>query len=189
MQMWPIRRPKNPKHEDPLDIIPEPQEIAGSGKLTRKNVELYLELGREQLLDQVRINREHSAKALGITTFGVTLFTVGTSWSFDPKPSCIDWVLLSMLGLFGIGIAALSLGIILRPQTWIRPFELSEIYRKLGEHKPASLKLSAGYMYEHAVRKNSTLVKTRGKSLKWMTILALVELATFVALRLTFLIP
>lgn len=189
MLMWPIRLPKNPKHEDPRDSIPKAPKLTGSRKRAKKNVGLYLDLGRERLLDQVRINREHSAKALGITTFGVTLFTIGISGSFDSHPSSLEWVLLSLLGLFGIGIAALSIGIVLRPQAWTQPFDLSNIYQLLGELKPDSLTLSAGYMYEHAVRQNHTLLETRGNALNWMAILALMDLVAFVALKVTSAIP
>ena len=43
-------------------------------------VRVYLELCRESVLDQDRVNRVYSTKASGIITFGAALFGIGEPW-------------------------------------------------------------------------------------------------------------
>lgn len=171
-----------------VGTIQEPPPLEGDPKHINEyigeNVDTYLQFGKERLASQENLNREFSIKALGITTFGATLFAIGASRYLGKNIHWMEGLLLILLGLCTFGIAALALHLVVKPKRWEQPFELSEIYNRLGKMDPAKLTLTAAYMYEYATGKNHETLTKRAVSLKRLTCLALLELAVFVVLIL-----
>ena len=174
--------------KETVGTIQEPPPLEGDPKhiseYIEENVVAYLQFGKERLASQENLNREFSTKALGITTFGATLFAIGASRDLGTNINWVEGLLLILLGLCTFGIAALALHLVVKPKRWEQPFELSEIYNRLGKMDPATLTLTAAYMYECATGKNHETLTKRAFSLKCLTYLALLELAVFVGLLL-----
>ena len=174
--------------------VPEREEVAlpfgvGSTSTIKQdphgNLQIYLQLCKDRALNQENLNREYSVKALGIVTFAATIFGAGTSW-FDPQNvSSCEWILLTLAGLLVCSIAILVFLCIVKPRDWNEPINLSEdlLNHALKENSTKFL-LGIAKVCRKATKSNQGVLEKRSFSLKWITGLAVAELASLVFFRI-----
>ena len=174
--------------------IPEKEEVAlpsgaGSTSTIRQdphgNLQIYLQLCKDRTLNQENLNREYSVKALGIVTFAATIFGAGTSWLEPQNVSSCEWVLLTLAGLLVCAIAILVLLSIVKPRDWSEPIKLSEdlLNHALKENSTKFL-FGIAKVCRKAIKNNQGVLEKRSFSLKWITGLAVAELALLVLFRI-----
>ena len=148
----------------------------------KKNSNTYYEACRDETRVQHQLNREYSVKSSGIITFGVAALGVATTL---PE---------SLSGLFAcilIAVMASSLGVmsflavkILMPTTWKGPFHIPDLRESLSHYEPENLLRGMADGHAKAIKSNMEVLKSKGKNLKWLMIVAAIELAAFIVFLL-----
>lgn len=141
---------------------------------------IFFQVCRDESLSQETQNREFSFKALGIFTFGTTLFGL-TVHLMDQN--LVSWLVLFLLSAIALAKVYFVWKII-SPAKWRRPLSLDEVAESLKNHKSSSEEARMCEGYARAIKANWKILDDKAKALKWVSCLAAVELAAFVVLQL-----
>ena len=146
---------------------------------------VYLELCRESVLDQDRVNRVYSTKASGIITFGAALFGIGEPWRHLVGGGVVEWVLFVALGLCVTLIAVPALSLIIRPREWakynLESAEQDARNTASGQEVGQTLMDGAKY-YRAMIAFNDKALLLKAKCLTFITWAAVAELVCFIVL-------
>ena len=144
------------------------------------NVKTFLQLCRDRYLGHENLNKELQTKAIGITTFGATLFGISISWADGSPIGKMGFAILLVMGLCVVAMSILSLLLIIRPQNWSHPFKLEKFQDLCNSLNHDSFGASLANTYKLAIYNNEEIIKKRSSHLARITKIAVGELALFV---------
>ena len=160
------------------------------------NTDAYYQSCLEEAKSQDAQNTEFSIKALGILTFGATIFGVGTSWI---GPNSVQWIAWSFLAAMGGALAFVACYAVrvLRPHKWRRAFDVSELRGVAKEYESDKQESNnqndfvreIADSYTMAIRWNWKILDHKADMLQCLIKAAVIELAAFVLFRICLLFP
>ena len=163
----------------------------GTPRERLENWEVCLQICKDRWLEQDRINRDYWNKAIGLTTFAVTLFGIGTSWINANKASlsALDWCLAALLAACAIFIGVLAILCVYKPSDWQEPRNINE-FRAWAEAVDRDTFLASVIaMYERTIYSNQKILNSKAKWVRRLCWFALAALLLFSLLRVTLALP
>ncbi len=153
------------------------------------NAQVFLDLCKSHYLIQDKYDSQFSTKALAIATFSLVLFGTGTSWVGSREIDLLDWGILVASAIITIIIAVTAITAVVRPYKWSSPGNLSEFHNCIYDVSKVTLLDNIARTYMRAVSENNSVSESRGKRLKIITGLFVVEIALVVLFRICLLFP
>ena len=148
-----------------------------------EQIEMYHQECRDRLSRQDSLAREFSVKALGILTFGATVFGVGTS--FLGAGTKLDPFGLTLIIAIGVSLLAMIIfaANILVADKWSDPSDVSSMQQDL--RKFSDRKFMEGYAdtYVKAIGANQRKLQETAYSINWLIVAGMIELLFFIMFR------
>ena len=125
---------------------------------------LFLDASRSEYQSQEALNKEINLKVFGVLAFIITLFTISLEFvSVDSVPL---WLMFALFLNFSLCVG-LSIFIV-RPITWLRPFDPIFIKDTLYNYEPRGIAYGLGEGYAETVESNRDVIKKKSSYLTWL---------------------
>ena len=171
-------------HDQELKI---PDVAKGEAEDVIKNATSHLSLCENAIVSQENLNREFSRKALGIITFSIALFGFGVRWGVQ-SDIFASKILVLLLSACASMIAFMGIFGVVKPGTWMEPRRLSFFQEiAFGANHTTYLRTLAD-TYGQAFEDNISRLKNKGKWLKTISCVALIQLVIFTFLGWIFIL-
>ena len=147
-----------------------------AGDMSSETADVYLEACRNEYLSQESQNREFQSKFLGFLTFGMALLAVAGGLFIEEQSvdSLSEVVMVCGIVTAFFGLATFS-AMVLRPQKWQRPFEVTSVKDHANKDQPWMAEWVAD-SYMEAVTKNWPILDHKAKYINWIVFFAVSEL-------------